>query len=476
MTHRDPRRATVLLLVLWMLIVLGVIGISYSASVHSQLRGAGARTGRAEAYWAARAGIEKARAVLRLADLQMLELTNPLLSSEEDFARQPVGRAEFSLVAPQPRAGGAPVHGLVDEASRLNVNVATEETLFKLPTITYEMMHGLIDWRDQDDLPQPMGAEKDYYQSLDDPYFPANQGLGSVRELMRVRGWEELWESAWPNPYERYRTERGPAAFDAEEARELLGWLTVWSLDRRPAPDGEERMDLNQASADTMRQRITGLSEEQAKAIVASREKEEFKTPLGLLEVTEPEKKDDKQEGEKKDEKDNKKKRDDASRQRAQAMAARGGRGGRGPQGQAQPGGGRRQGQGKKVFDWKRVAEIIDYFSVKDEIDQGAPGLVNLNTAPFDVLAALPGMDETRAQQIVQQREAKPIERPGEIAALNGMNEENFKKLYANATTTSSRFHVYSHGRSLQFGARATIEAVLSVEDDDVMVVYWREY
>ncbi|MCC6797653.1 MAG: type II secretion system minor pseudopilin GspK [Candidatus Hydrogenedentes bacterium] len=46
----------------------------------------------------------------------------------------------------------------------------------------------ILDWIDSDDDPRPNGAETDYYQSLEIPYPCKNAPLGSVEELLLIRG------------------------------------------------------------------------------------------------------------------------------------------------------------------------------------------------------------------------------------------------------------------------------------------------
>jgi type II secretory pathway component PulK len=52
------------------------------------------------------------------------------------------------------------------------------------------MVDALLDWRDADDIPCPLGAERDWYR--DARRFPPRNGpLADVRELRRVRGFDE---------------------------------------------------------------------------------------------------------------------------------------------------------------------------------------------------------------------------------------------------------------------------------------------
>jgi general secretion pathway protein K len=56
-----------------------------------------------------------------------------------------------------------------------------------------DMMEAWNDWLDLNDGASANGAERDYYQSLPQPYLPRNGALESVEELLHVRGFAEVF-------------------------------------------------------------------------------------------------------------------------------------------------------------------------------------------------------------------------------------------------------------------------------------------
>jgi general secretion pathway protein K len=60
--------------------------------------------------------------------------------------------------------------------------------LFDLLQISPDLVDSLIDWVDQDDLPEPAGAESLYYQSLSPAYQAANRALSALGDLRLVKG------------------------------------------------------------------------------------------------------------------------------------------------------------------------------------------------------------------------------------------------------------------------------------------------
>ncbi len=91
-----------------------------------------------------------------------------------------------------------------DEYGKLNLNAlfsrqsesgganpTLEETLralFVERGAEVDVTDAILDWLDPDDDPRPMGAENDYYQSLETPYTCKNGPMSSVEELLLVRG------------------------------------------------------------------------------------------------------------------------------------------------------------------------------------------------------------------------------------------------------------------------------------------------
>ena len=474
--HRRGERAqrgSVLLIVLWMLIVLGVIGLSYSFSVRTQLQITQRARGKTEAYWAARAGVEQARALLAAIDLTMLIDTDPIFDEPEAFAEQRVGAAIFTIMAPPIGFNEAARFGLIDEASLININTADEETLLELPGITEEMAQSLLDWRDSDDFPLPLGAEDDYYLSLEDPYRARNGPLASVRELMRLRAWAPVFEGALQDPYTKFLPlNQRPESMYPEDARALLSQLTAWSEQESLAPDGREKINLTQAGVREMRRRLGSLSNQEAQAITNHRSSGQFSSAVDLLDVAVP---------------TNQSNQTDASSGSGTGGSSSGGRRG------FQFGGGQTQTQtqsssggqgslqssgasaGPRMFNLRRVGEIIDFFT-HDGDQESQSGLININTASFDVLRTLPEMTDELASALVEERhQGGAFDRAGWIVNLPGMTEQAFRAIYPKITTTSSRFRVISRGVEPSTRATVTIEAVLAVEQGEVEIVSWRE-
>src|SRR4030095_9544869 len=105
----------------------------------------------------------------------------------------PVGDATFWLLGRGDRRSVAdlPYFGLVDEASKLNVNASwvTADMLATLPRMTPELAAALIDWRDSDsNVTSNSGAEDDVYQRRNPASRCKNGNFESIDELRLVMG------------------------------------------------------------------------------------------------------------------------------------------------------------------------------------------------------------------------------------------------------------------------------------------------
>lgn len=133
-----------------------------------------------------------------------------------------------------------------DEASKLNVNLLTEENrdiferLFMVRGIGQQdarvIINNLLDWLDEDDRAQTSGSESTYYAALSEPYPPRNGPLTSLEELTLIKG-------VSPEVYERIKDD-----------------LTIYG--------NEMKIDINGASREVI-YAVMGIGLEEAAEVVA---------------------------------------------------------------------------------------------------------------------------------------------------------------------------------------------------------------
>ncbi len=77
---------------------------------------------------------------------------------------------------------------LGDESAKINVNLAPSDMLSRIAGLDEAAVGSILDWIDQDDVPNPDGAESEYYASLSPGYACRNGPLESLEELVCIKG------------------------------------------------------------------------------------------------------------------------------------------------------------------------------------------------------------------------------------------------------------------------------------------------
>ena len=98
-----------------------------------------------------------------------------------------IGDGAFWIIRPTLDEDSTQIYGIVDEASKLNLNIATEEMMSKIEVMTQGVPASIIDWRDEDSEITSDGAESEYYLALQEPYECKNSRLETLGELMMIK-------------------------------------------------------------------------------------------------------------------------------------------------------------------------------------------------------------------------------------------------------------------------------------------------
>jgi len=182
------RRAFALLAVLWVMTSAAVLALTVSLAARESIATVRNRTGALRASWRAESCLERARA----------SISDALVSPALHQPRSPSAwLALDSVVSTSPLMTGSSCNvSLSATGTSLDVNEADEEMLRSLLVTAgfdaaraYSMTAALLDWRDADDVPRPLGAERDWYIDAGRPP-PRNAPFADRRELHLVRGFE----------------------------------------------------------------------------------------------------------------------------------------------------------------------------------------------------------------------------------------------------------------------------------------------
>ncbi|MBI3856185.1 MAG: general secretion pathway protein GspK [Planctomycetes bacterium] len=330
-----------------------------------------------------------------LNDTQRWQSLNDLTwaSNPDYYYEYPLGDGAFTLFRPTYDDNQTILWGLDDEASKINLNTAPREILIKLPNMTDEIVDAILDWRDADATVGANGAESSYYNGLTPPYNCKNQPFETVEELLYVKGiTPEILYGEDFNLNGRLETNEndGDQTWPRDNRDGKLDpglWplCTVWSADDNTDADGKPRVNLNTATADLLQQ--AGLQGAEVQAVLTQRVFGPFVSVAQLL-----------------------------------------------------------GGQGiPPALTPQRFKLVVDKFSVLD--DPKVPGLVNINTAPKQVLICLPGITEEIAVKIMQYR-TTPGNDLSNIGWLLSVVEPALLQRFAPfITCRSHQFRIHAVGR-----------------------------
>ncbi|MCJ7752555.1 MAG: general secretion pathway protein GspK, partial [Armatimonadetes bacterium] len=101
-------------------------------------------------------------------------------------------------------------------------------------------------------------------------------------------------------------------------------------------------------------------------------------------------------------------------------------------------------------------------------------GKVNVNTAPLEVLAALPGSSEALADAIIVRREAQPFLSLGDVVTMLVDLPDGpavFDQMIDHVRTKSSSFVIESMGRTSTGRTHRTLSALVRRTPDAVYVI-----
>ena len=351
-------RGTVLIIVLWVSLGLVTLSLYFGHSMMYEYRAA---DNSASAFGASHT-IEGARRYIAYV-LENSETPGMMPDAETyQYEATTIGDTTFWLIGrgdDSVDGANTPVFGLVDEASKLNLNTVTLEMLELLPGMTTELAASIIDWRDEDSDLTPDGAESEDYLMSEPGYYCKDSAFETVEELRLLLGCDEdmlYGEDRNRNgvleSYEGILKTENQAPFSSSlntlfsntsfSSFGLLEYLTIYTREPSKREDGTARVNISDGTALSQLLNETfseGKSSELSQGAGSSGSLLEYYIRSGMS-------------------------ADDFS-------------------------------------------QIYDALCATEEGEEYAEGLVNVNTAPAEVLACIPGIGEEYAGQLVAFRGGK---------------------------------------------------------------------
>ncbi len=183
-------RGIALFLVLWVLALLTVIVGEFVHAMRTELAITRNFKEQTQAHYIAYAGLETA-----IAGLIRQEIAPPAPDREKEAETETIQWRSHAEIPWIGFGDGAFKIEIENESGKINLNAADARLLGLLVRgLELEdeqkaiIIDSIQDWRDPDTAHRVNGAEDDYYQSLDAPYYAKDQPFDSVAELLWVRG------------------------------------------------------------------------------------------------------------------------------------------------------------------------------------------------------------------------------------------------------------------------------------------------
>jgi type II secretory pathway component PulK len=453
------RRGSVLLIVLVIVAIATMVAAGLMFTLRAELQASSSGARNQQAFLAAQSGLTLATSVVSLyaADPAVWG-DNPELFQDRLVMDDGTERWYFSVYRADQADPTIVRYGVSDENGKINLNRPDAAMLAALPGMTEELVDSLLDYTDSDSNPRPAGAEQDYYDKLPSPYVIKNGPLVTLEELLLVRGFtgqivygEDANLNGRLDPNEDDRDDTFPPDDgDGKLARGLAGLCTTFSIDTNTDSQNRQRINLNTAAAAQLTS--AGLSAQTVEFIEAYRsEGNMFRDPSELLNMTYT-----------------------LKNARGGSTGGEGRFGGRG----GRTGGAMAAGTViQSGVGAEQLPAVMDRLTV---LPPNAPlvGLVNVNTAPLEVLAALPGLDSNLAAKVIEARAGLTAEAMGNTAWLvtQGVLEAaSYKQVAPRLGSRSRQFRIRSVGYGVPSGQFRVLEAVVDTMSGTPRVVYFRE-
>ena len=431
------RRGTILVAVLVIISLAALAAATLLYRAQAEMAAAVAGSRRHQAFAALTSGIQRTMAILAAgrSDREVW-YDNPELFQGQFVCSDGVNSWYFTVYAHNPSDPETLRNGLIDEAGKANLNVAALEVLEGLPGMAPDLVDSLLDYRDRDDEASPEGAEQDYYSQLPHPYLIKNGPLATLDELLLVKGFTArivygedhnlngLLETNEDDGDESFPPDNGDGMLD----RGLLAFTTVWTYEMNRAADGEMRININAGVG-------LGRAELRAETVefitLYRLEGNTFGHPADLLEM-----------------------RYQLKKKQGKLPAGQWIESGVGP---------------------GDLPDVLDRLTTEGPV---LFGKVNVNTAPVEVLAALPGFDEELADRIVRTRadiDPAAKETPAWLYTENIVSADTFKVMAPMLTARSYQFRLRCVAYGQPCGQFRVIEAVIDLARSAPRVVYQRD-
>jgi len=436
-------RGIALIFVLWLTAVLALAVSSMLLMLRMEVRRCALQEDSVKAFYLARSGLAHALSLLA-------RDANGFDSYSEEWAFIDSTQSELS------EEQGRYIVKVEDESGKLNLNMASRDELIRFFG-DEEIADAIIDWRDKDDAQSACGAESEWYALAGLPYKPRNGPFETLHELLLVRGISK-------------DTFYGVMRDGRQVSTPARNHLTVYSSVPNVMPDGSPLVNLNKASEEELKSALGDvLTDDEIKAIVryriGSQTPQATQRPQQSA-TQKPPPNETVTQG------------TTFGSNQTSAVPSRAiitqppissleGMATQGEQQQPQRGSEVQARLFNSLSDLfsvpgmppDKARQIIDRVTIWD--GSARYGVININTASFEVLMSIPTMSEAIANDIIAFRDTNgAFESLSQLLDLPSVDEETFRRLVDRVSIRTNTFRIISVGW-MNSGARHVIECVV---------------
>jgi type II secretory pathway component PulK len=417
---RHPPSGTVLIVTLWVVLVLAGLALVFARSMRVAAAVSANQIASLQAESIAAGALEYVVAKL----VEQTETQTPATTAEaaELYDAQEVGEGYFWVLHSNLESDQEMLYGLTDEAGKINLNTASEEMLLKLPGMTAELAASIIDWRDTDSDVTAGGAEDEYYLLQPTPYHCKNGPLETVSEILLIKGasedllyGEDTNLNGLLDPQENDGDESEPPDnADGKLDRGFYDYVTVYSTEANVDSEGNTRINIGDAAARSDLQTLLQDTFKEDRALEIMNRLSANATYNSILDL-----------------------------------------------------------YYRSGMTYEEFTKVADRLTTSSETT--LPGLVNVNTAPKEVLLCLPGLEEKDVEDLLAYRSSQ-AEEPNSIAWVTEVLDQTKATGIGRYITVHSNQYsadilaVSGDGRAFK-----RYKAVLDTQETPPRVVYWRE-
>ena len=202
MVMKNSKKAVVLVITLWVLVLLSLIGLAFVRTVRVDARISRYHKNNLQALLLAKSGLTVLTADILADNNEFDSLSEDWLRkysyTKEEMEKKGPGNSlrEFEVKDKDGKLLGTYSVRITDEMGKFNIN-AIDEAMDNMVKYLFDSVQSdnkegiadsILDWIDPDDLHRLNGAEEEYYKELSSPYHCKNGPLDTLEEMLLIRG------------------------------------------------------------------------------------------------------------------------------------------------------------------------------------------------------------------------------------------------------------------------------------------------